>query len=84
MTLAEAKKFIAYSKKMGLKHARIGDLEVTFQDGVVSESRHFRKSLPIATATASVPPALERPAPPPEPTLEQIYQHIYSTDAEVA
>lgn len=88
MGLGDAKRFIAYAKKQGLKHARFGDLEITFQDGTLPETKAAKRPklaaspdpmerIPITPQT--VDKSVERPSPPPLPTLDEIYAHIYAT-----
>lgn len=70
MDLKQAKQLIAYAQRRGIKSLKIGDLEVHFGEAVIFPKRRVRTN-PNQPAVASIP------APPPEPTLDQINEYIY-------
>lgn len=72
--MKEAKALIAYAQKRGLKSLKFGDLEVVFNDSVIYQKARKPKLVPIESSG--------RPAPPPEPTLDEINRYIYSDLSE--
>lgn len=67
MDLKEIKRITAFARKAGIKSLKFGDVAIEFGDHVPAT----RKRLKLVEE-GSVP------APQAEPTLDQIYSHIYS------
>lgn len=71
MELRDAKKLIAYAKKNGIKSLKVGDVEVTFSDDVVTKYASAKVSTeletPISTQVKDV-------------TLDDINDYIYGEE----
>lgn len=78
MDLKEIKRLVSYAKRNGLKRLKIDGLEIELQDAIVFPTRKRGK-------LSAVPGGKEEsiPAPPPEPTLDQVNEYIYGNPGEV-
>lgn len=77
MDFREIKKLTAYARRSGVKHLKLDGFEIEFQDGAPApEPLRKPKLAPVQESSI--------PAPPPDPTLDQINQYIYGNNEEPA
>lgn len=71
MDLKQIKRVTAFARKSGIKSLKSGDFEVVFHDAAILPTPTRNKAALTQVADT------DKPAPLPEPTLDQINAYIY-------